>query len=268
MAATEQIDEALSSGLKQAKTKRMYFALVVKGGSDGALLICKTKVPPADITAAKKRCGGSAVIQGACFGEGGKLIFEVAQPASASVAQVVKTVAKRDGGQGIVPEFRLGTSPDLLDGNGVAPLEQPDSAKDTTPGLATLDAIKLVAANGVWKQSRDQAIDGMSRLEGTLRGVDNDAADEVADIIAEIAKNFPRSLDGVLDQLAQAARAGDASASKGLQSQAQQGIKECLAYLKGHGAELSACEENPFSVGIQVQKPLTDALRDILLIIK
>src|SRR5258706_16222071 len=62
----EELDAELAAGLKQAKGKRMYFAVVVKGGTDGALIVSKQKIPPTAIAEAKKKCGGSALIKSPC----------------------------------------------------------------------------------------------------------------------------------------------------------------------------------------------------------
>lgn len=144
----------------------------------------------------------------------------------------------------------------------------PGPAPGPTTGLAMLDAIKLVAANNVWKQTRDQALNGMRQLESALRATNEELGEAVADVIVDLAAKFPRTLDSTLDQLAQAARKGDAESAKPLQAAGQQGIKDCLAYLKEHAEKFSACEENEFGVGIKIHAPLKDALRDLLVIIK
>src|SRR4051812_45641329 len=115
MPKTEELDEELVAGLKQAKSKRMYFAAVMKGGADGALLLSKTKVPPKDIAEAKKKCGGSAVIKGACFYEDGKYVFETAKEPPATLANALKIIARRDSGMTISPICRKGTGADLAD---------------------------------------------------------------------------------------------------------------------------------------------------------
>jgi hypothetical protein len=109
------LDDELVAGLKLAKTKRCYFALVVKGATDGALVISKQKVPPVLITLAKKQCGGSAVVKGAVFFEDGKYVFETAKVQAATMPNALKAIAKRDAGMSIVAVCRVGTNPDLLD---------------------------------------------------------------------------------------------------------------------------------------------------------
>jgi hypothetical protein len=125
MAKTAELDKDLVDGLKAAKSKRAYFALVLKGGSDGALILSKTKVPPAAIAEAKKKSGGSAVLKGFCQYEDGKYIFETAKEAPATAAQAVKVIVKRDAGMAVHAEFRVSTDPELLADEG------PSTAKDS-----------------------------------------------------------------------------------------------------------------------------------------
>lgn len=120
MAKAAELDKNLVDGLKAAKSKRAYFALVLKGSNDGALIISKTKVPPADIAAAKKQSGGAAVLKGFCQNEEGRYFFETAKEAPATAAQAVKIIAKRDAGMAIIAEFRVSTDPELLADDGDA----------------------------------------------------------------------------------------------------------------------------------------------------
>jgi serine/threonine protein kinase len=111
----KDIDSELATNVKAAKTKRMYFAFVAKGSSDGALVISKTKVQPALITDAKKKSGGTQVSKGACFGEDGKLVFEMAKEPPATMEATLKKVVQRDAGLTQVCVCRVGTNPDLAD---------------------------------------------------------------------------------------------------------------------------------------------------------
>src|SRR5437868_2687309 len=71
--------ELFAKALNDAKTKRMFFVLALKGSSDGALILTKIKITAKEVTAAKKQSGGTTVIKGACFFEKGKHVFEVAK---------------------------------------------------------------------------------------------------------------------------------------------------------------------------------------------
>jgi hypothetical protein len=151
---TDLLDEELVAGLKLAKTKRCYFALVVKGATDGALVVSKQKVPPVLITLAKKKCGGSAVVKGAVFFEDGKYIFETAKEQAATMPNALKLIAKRDAGMAIIAICRVGTDPDLFDeqdGNkgGNEPAATRKDAKATEPAAkakASTAAANLDAA--------------------------------------------------------------------------------------------------------------------------
>ena len=135
MAKAETIDEELVLGLKAAKTKRCYFALVAKGSNDGALVISKQKIPPVLITVAKKKCGGSAVIKGAVVYEDGKYVFETPKPPAATLPATLKLLARRDAGLVIVAICRLSTDPEVLAeaGDGAGPSDAAPQAGDKAP---------------------------------------------------------------------------------------------------------------------------------------
>jgi hypothetical protein len=128
MAKAAELDKDLVDGLKAAKSKRACFALVLKGASDGALILSKTKVPPAGIAAAKKQSGGSAVLKGFCQYEDGKYIFETAKEAPATAAQAVKVIVKRDAGMAVHAEFRVNADPELLADEGESTTATPPQA--------------------------------------------------------------------------------------------------------------------------------------------
>jgi hypothetical protein len=133
MAKAAELDKDLVDGLKAAKSKRAYFALVLKGSNDGALIVSKTKVPPAAIAEAKKKSGGSAALKGFCQYEDGTYVFETAKQAPATASQAVKIIAKRDAGLAVKAEFRVGTDPELLADEGGAAAEAEPKAASAPP---------------------------------------------------------------------------------------------------------------------------------------
>ena len=116
-------DKDLAAALKQAKTKKMFFAIVPKG-TDGKLIVAKKKIPAKDIAEAKKEIGGGAPVTGKCFQDNGTMVFLVAKPAAPMLAAVVKKIAKRDGGLSIDPEFRVA---------GDADADEPDDTGAAAP---------------------------------------------------------------------------------------------------------------------------------------
>jgi hypothetical protein len=95
----------LTMAIKQAKSKKMFFAFVPKG-SEGKLLVSKTKIPPKEIADAKKEIGGGAPVTGKCFGDGSGMVFQVAKQAAPTLAPALKKVVKRDTGLTIDPDVR------------------------------------------------------------------------------------------------------------------------------------------------------------------
>jgi serine/threonine protein kinase len=139
----KDIDSELATNVKAAKNKRMYFAFVAKGSSDGALVLSKTKVPPALISDAKKKSGGTQVFKGACFGEDGKLVFELAKEPPATMDAALKKVVQRDAGLTQACVCRVGTNPDLADDGGTA--DAPVGAATPTAGVAEPSAAPAAA---------------------------------------------------------------------------------------------------------------------------
>ena len=62
------VDKELATHLKKAKKARaerpLFYALVLKGGTDGKLMVGKKKVPNAAVNDAKKETGGARVALG------------------------------------------------------------------------------------------------------------------------------------------------------------------------------------------------------------
>ncbi len=147
MAKAAELDKDLVDGLKATKSKRGYFALVLKGSNDGALIISKTKVPPGDIATAKKQSGGSAVVKGFCQYEDGKYVFETAKEAPATAAQAVKAIAKRDAGMAVNAEFRISTDPELLADEGDPIAATAAAAQPQQDGAAVMKRVNAMTAD-------------------------------------------------------------------------------------------------------------------------
>src|SRR5438128_1960826 len=95
---TTMPDADLVAALKMAKGgKKMFFAFVPKGGSDGQLIVSKMKIPPKQVADTKKQIGGGSPVTGKCFaGDGGVMVFQVAKAAPPAMVGAVKKVVKRD----------------------------------------------------------------------------------------------------------------------------------------------------------------------------
>ncbi|MBL8797297.1 MAG: hypothetical protein JNM56_25570 [Planctomycetia bacterium] len=89
----------------------LFFTLVLKGGSDGALLLSRKKGTANDIKVLKEKCHGTAVVRGRCYSEEGKLVFETAKP-PASATKVLKLILHRETGLTLPIETRMAKGPD------------------------------------------------------------------------------------------------------------------------------------------------------------
>jgi hypothetical protein len=140
-----ELDKALANGLSAAKTAKSdnphHFALVLKGGSEGVLIVDRKNIAPAQIAEAKKRSGGSSVVSGYCYfdRETSELVFETPKPPAPAWAQVVRKAAQQDANVSIKARFGLLTNPELLASeNGEAQeTEREESSTETKREIPT-----------------------------------------------------------------------------------------------------------------------------------
>jgi hypothetical protein len=212
MAEKAELDEDLAGGLKQAKSRRMLFVLVMKGGADGALIVSKMKVPPAAIADAKKRCGGSSALKGACFVEDGKYVFELAKEPPATMPQAVKLIAKRDAGLTINAICRRGDSPDLIDES-----DQPAAQAATAPQPQASPAVQGASAakKGFspvefakwrlnWEAARKKVLGDMLALHKAISSEfkeDEDLGKALAQAVNELLEQLNSDLDDALNAI-------------------------------------------------------------------
>ncbi len=142
--ATDKQDaanKALAAGLVKARTakseKPLFFALLLKGGSDGELLVDNKKIPPAKIQEAKTRSGGSTVVNGVCFNEEGTIVFEVPKPPAGTWAAAAKKMAQA-AGVSIKAEFRQGRDPDSVSESSTE-TEEAEVSEDTAADTAAAE---------------------------------------------------------------------------------------------------------------------------------
>jgi peptidoglycan hydrolase-like protein with peptidoglycan-binding domain len=141
-------DADLAAALKQAKSKTMFFAFIQKG-SDGQLIVSKSKVTSKQIADAKKEAGGGTPVTGKCFGgEDGTLVFQVAK-AAPTLGAALKKVAQRDAGVAIKPDVQVAADADAEDA-GAAPPPAPAGAAGGAqkPAPAAPAPPAAAAANG------------------------------------------------------------------------------------------------------------------------
>ncbi len=191
MAKAAELDKDLVDGLKAVKSKRGYFALVLKGSNDGALILSKTKVPPGDIAAAKKQSGGSAVVKGFCQYEDGKYVFETAKEAPGTAAQAVKAIAKRDAGMAVNAEFRVSTDPELLADEGDSTATASTTAQRQQDGAAVMKRVNAMTADimaALAGPNKDRVRALFAAINGQLQSKDFAGASKTLDELEPVLK--------------------------------------------------------------------------------
>jgi hypothetical protein len=198
-------DATLAAALKQAKGKKMFFAFVPKG-SDGKLIISKTKIAPKQIAEAKKEIGGGTPVTGKCFGDGATMVFQVAKPAPATLGPALKKVAKRDTGLTIDPEFRLASDADAEEETtGAAPAGAGAPAAAAVAPKAPPAAAPKAAPNlGPWQAARQDALNELKALATKIAATKHETAGgiikEIGAIITKLPANpAPSQIDNLED---------------------------------------------------------------------
>jgi hypothetical protein len=141
------VDAALNAALKMAKTKSMYFAFLGKG-TEGKLLVSKSKIPAKEIAEAKKELGGGAIVKGTCEGgEGKSMVFNVAKEPAGPILSALKRTLKETG-LGLIPEFKVDAGAedegDESEGAESTDAASTDKAPPTAPPPAGLAGIQTL----------------------------------------------------------------------------------------------------------------------------
>ena len=192
------LDQSLADNLKRATRAPAdhpyFFALVVKGGTDGQLIVSKGRVPEKQIAEAKKETGGSAVVKGVCFGEDGTLVFETPKLPAPAWTPLVKRLAKEGAGLALKAVFRQGRDPDQLPDEFPAAPEAKDDVAAWQTRVDTVTARVKAAAAAKHPRARDMVL-GISQAGAFFRGgkpADADARlKEVEELLAAAAPSAP-----------------------------------------------------------------------------
>lgn len=274
MPGDKAIDEDLLTKLHMAKTKELAFALVMKGGADGALLLERNKIPPVLINVAKKKTGGTAVLQGRCFFEDGKYIFAMEKIPPATAVAVVKKVVKRDSGLTIHAEFRFAgsTAPGPTADNPAAlamkkrladarrlveqAAAKSDHAAPLVKMLAKID--EIVATDGGRASSLLQQLEQSCRDYAAWRPVNNAIADKFALLHSVPQSPAKKALNIKLQEYGWQLENGSYSAAHDTLKQLEPAIDKLLSDAKIEVPAPSSAPEKPASEVRPSMHPLAD----------
>ncbi|HEX3998417.1 MAG TPA: hypothetical protein VHX65_07705 [Pirellulales bacterium] len=197
MPESKQINVELSTALKRAKTSRMFFAAVMKSGSDGALIVSKSKVAPGELSAAKKKCGGGQTFVGMMQAdESGKLVCTLSEQAPANLTKMMKVVAQRDAG--LLMTFICRTEPDVP-----APAPVPQDAVPQ-PG-SPASAVVAPQADGAPPLAQAPAAQApAAQAQAAPNGVQPAEAASAAPPRADLRRDVEAKLNRLLPEIEQA----------------------------------------------------------------
>lgn len=281
-------DKALFTGLKRAKSARMFFAAVVKGATDGHLIVGKMKVKPAEIADAKKVLGGGKVFRGICLVEDGTHVFELRKEPPPTLAKLLKLCAKNQAALRIraicrVAQFAedLGDEPDDdLDSTPAAPpVPPPASAAPQTPAPtastpppapptskpvdsapATPPPADLDKLRAAWDVIRNRAAADVQKLQKAilLEFQEHDQFGEVQQKVRELGAVLT-SLNADLATALQTAHAAKSDDERKSHRAAARDVVRRIQQFVTTDEWMSKIDTNPF-IPLKVQKPLADAL--------
>jgi hypothetical protein len=264
----KELDQELKAALARAKSAKsanpMFFALVLKGGSDGVLIVGKNAIPSAKINEAKKSCGGTTVLKGLCFGEDGALIFETPKDPPGSAATATRRIAQDLTGVTISPVFRLGRDPDSMgqpanEGTEVQTEEGSKGGGPTKPvSLVALQKCRLA-----WDLARKKAQQDINALQKTI--LVKASGDPSLKVIVKVVKGFDAAktrLDSSLVELLDAAlNAPTPEKRVELYSQAAGQIRAYQAFVAADPL-LKDIDNNPF-LPVKVNSTLSAVLNQL-----
>jgi hypothetical protein len=111
-------DDNLRKALREAESKKMYFVFIPKG-SEGKLIVAKSKIPSRDIAQLKKETAGGTPVAGKCFGPLAELTFQIGTEPPPALSAAIDRVAHRDAGLTIVSKIRVDTGADAEEHEGL-----------------------------------------------------------------------------------------------------------------------------------------------------
>ena len=199
-------DVELVTALKQAKSKKMFFAFVPKG-TDGKLIVRKARIPPKEIAEAKKELGGGTPITGKCIGDGGTMVFQVAKPQPPTLTAALKRVIRRDSGLSLEPDVQVAGDADAEEESTGTSAPENAAATPQAAGVAPAAAASAAAP----KAGGDPKILGIQKAlqqlglnPGAIDGI-NGPKTQAA--VKEFQKSHGLAADGVAGPKTQAALA-------------------------------------------------------------
>jgi hypothetical protein len=181
----------LTAAIKLAKAKPMHFVFLLKG-TDGKLIVAKSKISPKEVAEARKELGGGTLVTGKCTGPLNNLVFQVAKAAPSTLAATLKKVIKSETGLTTAPDVQLAADADAEepeDGVAAAPAKPAPPAASAAPTAAQKAALNL----GPWQAARQMVINDLKALAKKVAATKHGTAAGVLMEINGIIAKLPAS---------------------------------------------------------------------------
>ena len=244
-------------------------ALLFRTGDEGGrrrrLVVAKNKISPAQIGAAKKKSGGSALLQGFCSYADGKFIFELAKEPPGTMGQAIRTIVKRDAEMTIGAVCRRGTDPELAavggDGASMPAIAKPHGAAQLAAAQADGAVFSLAdfkKSQASWAAAKTKIHGDMLKLSATIQADlsdDPELGKELVEYIDEMLTSLDKNLASALDAVVKAGTDADRKSAKAGALGVIDRYQKTVAINPG----VKQVEKNPM-MPISILKPLIGTL--------
>jgi hypothetical protein len=183
------------------------------------------------------------------------------------LAQAVKTRASEAS--------QLAHKQDFTQANAL--LDEIESLVKKAPGTPTSSAAPSAAVKGApagtvaaevlrleLHKVRLEAVQGIAKLVAKVASTPHGVAPQVVTVLKQLAHDMPADLEGVLQELSAASKAGDTAGVAKQKAAIQQSAKGWLAFLQRNADYIHSCEVNPWKIPVAIEQPIRTSLTSIL----
>ncbi|QDU41228.1 hypothetical protein Mal4_55930 [Maioricimonas rarisocia] len=256
-----EADEAeaknLVKALKQTRQRQMFYGLVRKG-KEGRLFVSKKQQPIKRLARKAKstEIKGAIIFLGVCDFAEGKLRFHFEEKPP-NLKPVLRTLL---ADAGMKPAI-------FVNGEEISYPEDetdlPDEALEAVGGFFSgVERQQVEEVRSSLEQQRVAAIKGVSQLQNELLSTGDHRATQIADIIKQLALNFPTALETLLADLRDAIDAEDDDQTEMLKGGIQMAAAQWATFLSSNADSVAGCENNPWGVKIEIVGPVRSSLQE------
>jgi hypothetical protein len=143
----------------------------------------------------------------------------------------------------------------------------PPAPATAPPSAVTGAAAGTVAAEVLrleLHKVRLEAVQGIAKLVAKVGTTPHALAPQVVTVLKQLAHDMPADLEGVLQELSAASKAGDTGGVAKQKAAIHQSAKGWLAFLQRNADYIRSCEVNPWKIPVAIDQPIRTSLTAIL----